>query len=104
MNKLYISFILAIIFKGILFVVFIPLGQGPDEPNHFIHILAYTHQKNNESLYQFYDLNRISSKPHKSSDKVFDPVNDAGNWNYTIQDTKTSDHHIISSYLIYHIV
>lgn len=87
LNKLYISFILAIIFKGILFVVFIPLGQGPDEPNHFIHILAYTHQKNNESLYQFYDLNRISSKPHKSSDKVFDPVNDAGNWNYTIQDT-----------------
>ncbi|NUO09614.1 MAG: glycosyltransferase family 39 protein [Candidatus Brocadia sp.] len=86
-HKLYVSFFLAIIFKGILFVIFIPLGQGPDEPNHFIHILAYTHQKNNEPLYRFYDFNRVSSRLRKSSDKEFDPVDDAGNWNYTIQNT-----------------
>lgn len=83
MNKLYISFILAIIFKGILFVVFIPLGQGPDESNHVIHTLLFTQQRDNKPAYQD-NITQKPSKPHVLYDA--DPVNDPRFWNYTIHD------------------
>lgn len=74
---------MTIIFKGILFVTFIPLGQGPDEPNHVIHTLLYAQPKDkDDKSSSWYPITRRSSRYYGDTD----PVNDPYFWNYAIYD------------------
>lgn len=59
-------------------MIFIPLGQGPDEPNHVIHTLLYVQQKDQKLAFQH------NSAPVRSH--LTDPVDDPHFWNYTIHD------------------